>query len=117
VAAVKAANIESMKLTPEDITGFNDSVKDVNFSKYPVDVWVAKGSKLISQVGFSTSAAGATYGFRVAMHDVNKPVHVTAPSGAKSLMDVLGGVLTVPSGMSEEDMSGMDMNPFSGISL
>ncbi|HSX34768.1 MAG TPA: hypothetical protein VLF62_03950, partial [Candidatus Saccharimonadales bacterium] len=42
IAAVKAANISSMKLTADNVKEFNKSVEKVDFSKYPVDVWVSK---------------------------------------------------------------------------
>jgi hypothetical protein len=94
VAAAKAANISSLKLTADNIKDFNKSLEKVDFSKYPVDIWISKSDKLISQVAFQGTEAGSSYGLRLTITDYNKPVKVEVPENAKSLLEVISSILT-----------------------
>lgn len=113
-AAMKAANIQSLKFTPEQLNSFNKQVDQANFSKYPVDIWVAKDGKLIDQVALSMTQEGTTSSLRLTLHDFNKPVAVVVPKSAKSLLDVMNSLMT-ESLSGHHDMPAMDA--LSGISL
>ncbi|HSX34867.1 MAG TPA: hypothetical protein VLF62_04455, partial [Candidatus Saccharimonadales bacterium] len=120
IAAVKAANISSMKLTADNVKEFNKSVEKVDFSKYPVDVWVSKADKLIDQVAFQGASEGTSYGMRLTITDYNKAVKVEAPKDAKSLLEVLGALLggslgSSPMGTELDSNSGLE--GLGGISL
>jgi hypothetical protein len=88
MVAVKDAKLDSIKLTQDDITQFNDAVKNIDFTKYPVDVWVSKDKKLIDQVSFSYSNKDVALSARATIIDY-KPVTVTKPEGAKSLLEII----------------------------
>jgi hypothetical protein len=85
---LKNAKLDSMKLTQDDLDQFNDAVKNVDFTKYPVDVWVNKDKKLIDQVSFTYSTKDVSLDMRLSTVDY-KPVTVTKPTGAKSLLEVI----------------------------
>ncbi|HEX7963811.1 MAG TPA: hypothetical protein VF466_04450, partial [Candidatus Saccharimonadales bacterium] len=93
LTAVKDANISSLKIDANSLKSATDSVNKIDFNKYPVDIWIAKGSKLIDQVSFSTTSSDTTATVRLTIDDVNKAVNVVAPSGAKSLLEILSNLL------------------------
>jgi hypothetical protein len=103
VGAIKDANISGLKLTKEQVDEFNKSLKDVNFDKYPVDVWISKSDKLLRQISFDVSEAGATGKIRYTVDSYNQPVNVEKPEGAKSILDVLGSFYGAYNGGSLED--------------
>jgi uncharacterized protein YpmB len=113
VTAVKAANISSLKITSDDLDAFNKSADKYDFSKYPVDVWIAKDSKMIDQISFSASSNGTSASVRVTVDDYNKSVKVTAPANAKSLLDIISNLLSGTGGTEDLDSLTSD----NGISL
>ena len=117
-AQLKTANIENLKITNDQLKDFDTSVDNANFSKYPVDVWVSKGQKLIDQVSFTTKNSDSEFTGTVTVDDWNKAVKVTKPSGAKSLLELLGNAFGSGSNSSAESLlsGGQDDNN-SGISL
>lgn len=117
-AALKAANLDSIKITQDQLSSFNKTVNDAQFSKYPFDVWVAKSGRLIDQLTVAASQNGSTIKMRITVDDYNKPVNVEKPAGAKSLLDVLGGLFTsglLPTGRQGGAGSSIDLG--NGISL
>ena len=113
-AAVKEADIPGLKIDAASLKSFNEETDKAKFEKYPVDVWIAKGSKLINQVAFSTVDNGSKIGVRVTIEDYNKPVKVTAPTSSKSLLEVISTLLT-GSSYSPDNPNAFDLG--SGISL
>jgi len=110
-AAVKAANISSLKMTGDNLKSFNEEADKTDFGKYPVDVWVSKSDKLINQVAFQGTDQGNTYSLRFTITDFNKPVTVQPPKDAKSLLEVLSALLSG----SFSDMSGSDTTDNMGL--
>jgi hypothetical protein len=115
MVAVKADNISSLKLTSDDIAAFNKSIDKYDLNKYPVDVWVAKSSKMIDQISFSASSDGTNVHLRLTVDGYNKPVKVTVPANAKSFLDVLSNLLSGSTGASADDLN--SLTDGSGISL
>jgi hypothetical protein len=113
LVALKDAKVESIKITQDDITSLDNSVKNIDFNKYPVDVWIAKDTKLIDQVTFTYSDDQATLNIRYTIADYNKPVTVTKPTGAKSLLEILselyGGAGSSSALMNELQGSGISL--------
>lgn len=113
VAAVKDAKVENYKLTQDDVNKFNDAVKNVDFSKYPVELWISKDEKLVNQVKFRYSDKEMEVDYRMTMTDFNKPVTVTKPSDPKSILDVIGELF----GGSTDQQQLVEELEGSGISL
>jgi|GEM_PF-1471961 len=89
---LKDANIKDLKITQDQVTGFNKSVDGVDFTKYPVDIWIAKDTKLPNQLAFTVKNSDTTVDLQVTLFDLNKPVSVEKPADAQSLLQVLGQV-------------------------
>lgn len=108
VAALKTAQIASFKLTDAQIKDFNKSLEQSKLDKYPVDVWVAKSTKMINQVAIKTTQGATTVNVRFTVDSYNQPVKVEKPAGAKSLLDLLGGFYSGQAGGSPQSlMSGI----------
>ncbi|HSX17553.1 MAG TPA: hypothetical protein VLH86_05645 [Patescibacteria group bacterium] len=114
VKAVKDAKLDSVKMSQDELDSFNNSVKDVDFSKHPVDVWVTKDTKLVDQIAFSYEDNQGTLDVRYTVTDYNKPVNVTKPAGAKSLLEVMSQLLMSSGGNDTTIMNELQNN---GISL
>jgi hypothetical protein len=108
--ALKDANIQSMKLDATSLRVFNDGADKTDFSKYPVDIWIAKDNKMVDQVSFTASQSGTTTSLRFTVDDYNKPLNVVVPTDSKSILDIISNLLGGASGAS-------DLNSLSGISL
>jgi len=93
-AAVKAANISTLKITTDQLNSFNKDVDKTDMSKYPFDVWVSKKQKLIDQVSFTTTQDKQTAATTITVDSWNQPVTVQKPAGAKSLTELLGSGTT-----------------------
>ncbi|HSW66069.1 MAG TPA: hypothetical protein VLI54_02940 [Bacillota bacterium] len=122
-SAVQKANLDSMKITSDQVSMFNRSLDGAKVENYSVDVWIGKGDRMFKQVGYNkTNADHSSITFRLTVDKYNAAVNVEKPANAKSLLDVLGQFYGA-NGMS--GMTGMDggtgMNPLmslpSGISL
>lgn len=116
ISAIEAANIESLGLTAEMFTSLKDSVKDASFADYPMEVWIAKDSKLFTQFAFSVQDTEASATVRLTFKDYNQPVTVEKPEEAKSILEVLNSFYEsiLGTGLTAEDLS---TDASSGISL
>lgn len=104
VQAVKEAGIDSLKLTQEGVDAFNGSLADVDFSKYPIDVWIAKDDLLFMQVAFKTEENGSKLDLKLTITDYNKPVEVEEPEDAKSIMEALGTIYEAALGTMQQSL-------------
>lgn len=82
---VKAQNIKSLKITDEQIA----AVKKAKLSKYPVEVWIAKDTRLINKMAIDFEESGSAVHFEASTFDFNKPVSIEKPADAKSLLELL----------------------------
>jgi hypothetical protein len=120
-AALKGANLDSIKLTQSQLKTFDSGVNSAHLDKYPFEIWVAKSGRLIDQVALSTAQDGDTATVRFTVDDYNKPVTVTKPADSKSLLDILSSLLgsgLLQAGASDgtgSTSSGFDLG--NGISL
>lgn len=112
VKAIKDAKVAGITITQNELDEFNKSLNEVDFTKYPVDIWVAKDLKMVDQVVFSLSDSEATVNVRFSVVDFNKPVDVQKPVGAKSLLEVMSELVT--GGSSQDLLQDLQTN---GISL
>lgn len=96
LAAVKAADVKSFNMTGEQSTMLNDLLDKANFDGYPVEVWITKNTKMFTKFAFQYSDNEGVLNVFVNLTDYNKPVKVEKPEGAKSIMEVLGKLLTNP---------------------
>jgi len=101
VLALKNAKLKSLEITEAQLKSFNSSVDGADLSKLPVEVWIAKSTKMISQVSVNVSESGTSVNFRFTVDSYNKPVNVEKPEGAKSLMEVITGFYTQLTGGTE----------------
>jgi hypothetical protein len=111
---IKNAKLDSMPLTQDDIDAFSKTVSTVDFTKYPVDVWVSKDTKQLSQVAFSLTAEDTTLAVRMTFFDYGKPVQVTKPEGAKSLLELMSELIGAGPGQEALLLQDLQTN---GISL
>ncbi|HSW98471.1 MAG TPA: hypothetical protein VLF71_01390 [Candidatus Saccharimonadales bacterium] len=112
VGVVASEHIGGIKSSADNLASFNKSVDGIDTAKYPLDVWISKGDKMIDQVSFTATANGTTVTLRLTVDDYNKPVQVTAPAGAKSILDLLSSLLASPTAGA-----GLDALSSGGISL
>lgn len=89
ISAVQAANIQSLGITGDMFTSIKDNAGKADFAKYPLEVWVAKDSKLFTQFTFHVDDTDAVADIRLTFKDYNKPVSVEKPEGAKSLLEAI----------------------------
>lgn len=90
VAAVQAANIQSLGVTTEMFDMLKSGIDSTDFSKYPIDVWIAKDSKLFTQFAFTAASEdGETLAVTLTLKDYNKELVVEVPEDAKSVLEVV----------------------------
>ncbi|HEV7454232.1 MAG TPA: hypothetical protein VGO07_03150 [Candidatus Saccharimonadales bacterium] len=94
MTGLKDAKLQSVKINQDSLTQFNDAIKNVDFSKYPIDIWITKDTKLIDQVTFTYAGKDASVTGRLTILDFNKPVNITKPTGTKSLLEVISNLYT-----------------------
>lgn len=82
---VKAQNIKNLKITDEQIA----DVKKAKLGAYPVEVWIAKDTRIINKVAFDVEESGSAIHFEVGIFDFNKQLSVEKPADAKSLLELL----------------------------
>lgn len=87
--ALKDAKLDAFKIEQKDIDEL-DAELPKDLDKYPVEVWVSKKSKMITQVAFKTTQEGTTINLRFTVESYNKPVKVEKPETSKSLLEVMG---------------------------
>lgn len=104
MSAIKSANVSFFKLSEEMVKSFNDAINDTDFSKYPVEVWIAKDSKLFTQFKFTVQEDDATMDLTLTITDYNKPVEVEKPEGAKSILEVLGTLFEAAQGLPQQSV-------------
>lgn len=113
IKALKDAKLDSLKLTQNDVDRMRAALKEVDFNKYPVDLWVSKADKMINQIKFIYSDNEAAMSFRLTVTDYNKPVTVEKPAGAKSLLQIIsqlfGGSMDSSTFMQELEGSGISL--------
>lgn len=105
VAALKDAKLDSIKLTQKNVDDFSNMLMGVNFSKYPIDVWIDKDSKMFTQLGFKVEEDGAVFDAKVTITDYNKPVTVEKPEGAKSILEAMNDIfeaMGLPAGLGSD---------------
>lgn len=91
---VKSANIKALPVEQEMI----DAVAEVDFSKYPFEMWVSKSDRMITQLATTFEQDGTKVKARVAFFDYNKPVTVEKPLNAKSVLELLGELSPLATG-------------------
>ncbi len=112
--AVKDAKVETLKLDDTDLSRFNKEVGSANFNRVKTDIWITKNDKKIKQLLATGTEDNQTYALRFTIIDYNKQVKVDKPSGAKSIMELLGPIL----GSDAEDSTTTQtlMNDVQGLS-
>ena len=64
-------------------------------SQMPIEVWIGVSDGQLHRISFvTTSAQDQTVSFDSTISDINGPVSIAAPTDAKSLSDVLSGLMT-----------------------
>ncbi len=109
---LKAANIQSLPVSQDTI----DQISKLDLSKYPLDVWIAKKAKLITQLATTIEDTGTKYKIRVALFDYNKEVKIEKPADARSILELLGeaaplagGLLGAPSSSEATDLPAFEL--------
>jgi len=86
VTELKAADVPNVTIPEEAIT----QLKKSQVGKYPFELWIDRDKQIINQVSATFVDDSAKVSIRMALHDINKPIEVTKPQGAKTLLEVLG---------------------------
>lgn len=92
LSALKDAKLDSYKLDQNTLNRYNKAIDQAKLSKYPFEIWISKGSKMIKQFSFTYSAEGASLKARFTVDSYNQPVEVEKPKDTKSLMELLSEV-------------------------
>jgi hypothetical protein len=92
VSDLKAANITDLGVSQSALKDLVTGIGKANTAKYPFDIWIAKSNKIIDQLSLSNSTGGNPYTIKLTLNNINKPISVTAPSGAKSVLQLIGQV-------------------------
>lgn len=102
---LKAANIQSLPVEQSLI----DEVAKVDFTKYPLELWIGKKDRYLTQLATTFENEGTKYKVRIALFDFNKPVTVEKPNDAKSILELLGGIAPLAGGLSGEAQQAQDL--------
>jgi hypothetical protein len=108
VKSVKDIGIAGLKITDEEVASFEKEVASVDFSKYPVQVWIDKKTKYLSQLQASVTEDGVTVTGRLTLKDFNADITITKPEDAKSLMELYGEVGPELTGLYDGGGIGLD---------
>lgn len=85
---IKDQDIQGLpKFTDKDISAIGNS----NIDKLPFDVWIDKKRNIIDQLSFTWESGGTALSARVALFNVNQPVTIIKPNGAKTVQQLLVG--------------------------
>ncbi len=120
-AALKNANLDTTKITSDQLSAFDTTIDDSKIDTYLVDVWIDKGDRLFRQVAYTkTESDGSSTSLRFTVDSYNQPLNVEKPAGSKSLLDVLGQFVGNDSIDTLKPINDNNINMFnlpSGISL
>ena len=81
--------VTSLKLTDQQVK----SIREITLPSQPIDVWIAKDSGYITQVRYVSGSGKDAVALQVNLSQVNQPVKVEQPQGAKPLFEALSGAL------------------------
>lgn len=85
---IKTLNISLPVVSQGDIA----KIQSADFSKYPVDIWIAKKQLIVSQIAFTTVYKDATVALSISWSDINQTLSIPKPANAQSLLQLLSGV-------------------------
>lgn len=90
VKDLKDAKLSLFTLNQAVVDGINDTIDQTDFSKYPVEVWIAKDSKMFTQFKQTVQQGDTTTDIRLTITDYNKTFTVEKPEDAKSILEIVG---------------------------
>lgn len=93
---------KSLSITQAEIDGITKS----DYSKTPVDLWIAKDSKQIDQLKFSTKNGSKIDAYLLTLSHFNETVKIDKPASAIPFLQVLTKLLTgtLPSGIDVQSL-------------
>jgi hypothetical protein len=118
VKAVQALKIKGMEVKDSDVKKVEKYTADNDLSKYPVELWLGKDSKVISQFRYNHIYKKGNVDLQVTAPDSNKEVKVEKPQNSRTLIQLLSDVaplltsLQGISGLGNGDSSGGLTLPF-----
>jgi hypothetical protein len=113
VEALKAANLESIKITDDQLKEINRSIDAANYDSSPVEVWISKKTKMFTQFSLKANDQSSSTDFKLTIDSYNQPFTVEKPAGSKSLLELIGEFFGGSGANSESMLPGLG----SGISL
>lgn len=91
LTAVDNAHIKSLSQETSEISSLSNMVGQSNLANYPIGIWISKSNKLVDQLSiFTSDSSGNPVSATITLSKFNSPVNVTAPTGAKSILQLLG---------------------------
>jgi hypothetical protein len=100
LTAVNNAHIKSLSQETSEISSLSNMIGQSNLANYPIGIWISKSNKLIDQLSiFTSDSSGDPVSATITLSKFNNPVSVTTPTGAKSILQLLGQ-LSSQSGLS-----------------
>ena len=88
--AIKDANIEKLKVDQSEI----EVIKDQDFSKLNLEIWVKKSDKTINQIKVSGTEDNVNIEFRLAITNINEDIKIEVPEGAKTIEEIFSSSFT-----------------------
>jgi hypothetical protein len=92
VKAVQALKIKGMEVKDSDVKKVEKYTADNDLSKYPVELWLGKDSKVISQFRYNHGYKKGNVDLKVTAPDPSKEVKVEKPQNSRTLIQFLGDV-------------------------
>lgn len=92
IRANKDVSIGDTSLSDDDFAELESEISKIDFSKYPIEVWIDKKTKFLTQIQTSITEAGTTLTARVTLKDFNAAITIQKPENAKSLLELYGEV-------------------------
>jgi len=93
VTALKDAKLDSYKIDQKAVDAFKKSIDEAGLDKYPIEIWISKGGKMIRQAATEFATEGMNLSVRFTVDSYNQAVDIKKPDDAKSLLDIMGGLL------------------------
>ncbi len=115
LAALKNAKVSSYKLDDATLKRYDQMVDNAKLSKYPFELWISKGGKMVKQATLKFGSNGSMMDARFTIDSYNQPVHVDKPKDSKSLLEIMSSFLGT--GGTNVDTVLQDAEQQSGISL